>query len=230
MKKIYIVHGWTYSLDFWKPITSYFKEKDIEPIFLKVPGLTEPSDEVWDIDSYVDWLNDKLKNETKPILVGHSNGGRIAMSFVQKYPDKLSKLILIDSAGVAHTEFLPKLKLKILKVISKIGRVFTIIPGVKKLFYKLIGAQDYLNAPPNMKKTMANMLAADKNINPRNISVPTTIIWGKNDLITPLKDGQKLFSLIPESTIHIIDDARHSPFANHPEEVADIIERVVEEK
>src|SRR5690349_17232860 len=100
MKKVFIVHGWTYSLDKWTEICGLLRNMGIEPIQLRVPGLTEPSDKAWDIDGYVEWLNDKLKDEKNPVVIGHSNGGRISLAFVQKYPNKLGKLILIDSAGI----------------------------------------------------------------------------------------------------------------------------------
>ena len=229
MTRVFIIHGWTYSFDKWKDISLELKMRDIEPVFLKVPGLTEPSEHVWDINGYVDWLNNQLKGQEEPIVIGHSNGGRIAMAYVQKYPDKLKQLILIDSAGVAHNEPLKVVKLKILKVISKIGKIFSYIPPVKKLFYKLIGAQDYLNAKPNMKATMANMLKADQKLKPANIKLPTTIIWGRDDSITPLSDGKKLNSLIKDSKLTVVDGARHAPMGSHPEQVADIIETAVKQ-
>jgi pimeloyl-ACP methyl ester carboxylesterase len=39
------------------------------------------------------------------VLLGHSNGGRIALAFAEKYPDKVKQLVLIDSAGIYHNEF-----------------------------------------------------------------------------------------------------------------------------
>jgi pimeloyl-ACP methyl ester carboxylesterase len=223
MNQIFVIHGWTYSLDKWTDINKVLEKRGVKVNLLRVPGLTEPSDKVWDIEGYIKWLDGKLQGVTKPVVVGHSNGGRIALAYSQKYPNKLGKLILIDSAGVAHNDFIPRTKLKILRVISKIGKVFSYIPMVKKVFYKLIGAQDYLNAPPNMKKTMGNMLRADQTINLSSITVPTTIIWGKQDAITPLKDGLKIESSVKGSKLFVIDDARHGPFINHPDEVADII-------
>jgi pimeloyl-ACP methyl ester carboxylesterase len=80
-----------------------------------------------------------------------------------------------------------------------------------------------MNAPTNMKQTMRNMLNADKNIDFSKISVPTTIIWGREDKITPLKDGQTLNTKIVGSKLCVVEDARHSPFYNHAEEVAKLI-------
>lgn len=227
MTKLYIIHGWTYNLDKWKDVSLELKLRDIEPVLLKVPGLTEPSDEVWDIEGYIGWLDEQLKGETRPIVAGHSNGGRIAMSYIQKYPDRIKQLILIDSAGVAHNEKRSVVKLKVLKVIAKVGKIFTFIPGVRKVFYKLIGARDYLDAPPNMRKTMQNMLKADQNLKLASIDLPVTIIWGRDDTITPLADGQTINKAVKGSKLVVIDGARHAPMATEPVKVADVIAEAI---
>jgi pimeloyl-ACP methyl ester carboxylesterase len=226
-KTLFIIHGWAYSLDKWTDICIALRARGIEPVLLKVPGLTEPSTEVWDIQGYQAWLDGKLKGHDKPVVLGHSNGGRIALSYAQKYPGRLGQLILVDSAGVAHEETKKRLKLQILKVIAKAGKIFGKIPVIKKIFYKLIGAQDYMNAPPNMRITMQNMLAADKTIDLSAIQLPLTIIWGQDDAITPLGDGQKINRSIKGSDLHIIIGGRHSPQATHPEQVADIIAKAL---
>ena len=228
MRQVYIIHGWTYSLDKWAKFCEALGARAIEPILLRVPGLTEPSNQVWDIEGYVNWLDSKLKDAQQPIVVGHSNGGRIALSFVQKFPNQLSQLILIDSAGIAHNEKRSATKLKSLKFIAKAGKPIAKVPGAKKVFYKVIGARDYYEAPENMKQTMRNMLAADQKISLNAIKLPVTIIWGRDDTLTPLSDGQKMHKSIAGSSFHIIDEARHAPFYTHPEEVANIIQKALD--
>src|ERR1043166_499473 len=98
--KIFIIHGWTYNLDRWTEFCQKLGDTGIELVQMHVPGLTEPSDAVWSIDDYVNWLHQKLAKEPKPIVLGHSNGGRIALAYCQKYPDHFKQLFLIDSAGM----------------------------------------------------------------------------------------------------------------------------------
>ena len=70
-----------------------------------------------------------------------------------------------------------------------------------------------------MRQTMANMLASDKELKPATISVPTTIIWGSDDAVTPVKDARYLEGAIAGAKLCIVQGARHSPFATHPREV-----------
>lgn len=229
MKRVFIIHGWTYSLDKWTRLCEELNKLEIEPVLLKVPGLTEPSQAAWNIDGYVDWLDKQLAGQTKPTVIGHSNGGRIALAYTQKFPDKFEKLILIDSAGVAHNQPKAKAKLGILRNISKVGKALRLdrIPVLKKVFYKVIGARDYMEAPPNMKTTMQNMLAADATMDFSKVTVATTIIWGRDDTTTPLSDGHTLQSAIKDSKLFIIEAARHSPQATQPAEVARIIKEAI---
>lgn len=230
MNRVFIIHGWTYNLDKWTALVELLEKSGIKTKLLKVPGLTSPSNKIWSIDDYIDWLNDELKNTKDPIVIGHSNGGRIALSYIQQHPQVIKQLILIDSAGIPHNERRSLMKLKILRIMSKVGKLFSYIPPLKKMFYKAIGAQDYFNASPNMKVTMQNMLQADSHIILSKIKLPTTIIWGRNDAITPLEDGQKMHSGITGSKLHIVDDARHTPFFNHPAVVAGLIIQAIQEK
>ncbi|HSX44872.1 MAG TPA: alpha/beta hydrolase [Candidatus Saccharimonadales bacterium] len=229
MKQVFIIHGWTYNLEKWEPLIQNLKERGIEPILLKVPGLTASSNQVWDINGYIDWLSEQLADIQNPVVIGHSNGGRIALAFINVYPDKIGRLILIDSAGIAHNQLRSVTKLKTLKYLAKVGKPFSKIPGVRKVVYKTIGARDYYEASPNMRLTMRNMLAADQRIDFNKIKLPVTIIWGRQDTITPISDGEAMQRQISGSKLQVINDARHAPFFNHPQEVADLIEKAIQD-
>lgn len=221
--KLFIIHGWTYNLDRWVEFCAMLKSRGIEPVQLRVPGLTMPSSKVWTIDDYVQWLHKELASEIHPVVLGHSNGGRIALAYCQKYPSHFKQLFLIDSAGIPKERVASRLKARGLKTASKVGQVFGLVPGLKKGFYKVIGAQDYFNAPENMKRTMQHMLNADNGIDLSKVKLPTTIIWGSDDKSTPLSDGKKMHRRITGSSLHIIKGARHAPFSTHTKEVVDII-------
>lgn len=222
-KNIYILHGWSYSLNKWKPFVEELKKQGFKPILLQVPGLTKESHRVWTLNSYVEWLKKELKKEEKIILVGHSNGGRISLAFSLQYPEKVSDLILIDSAGIYHNNLLLLAKRLVFKNLAKVGKRFTSSQRLKSLLYKLARTEDYKNATPHMQQTLIHLLQADKDLAIDKIKTPTFLIWGKNDKVTPLSDGRLMNKLIKNSKLFIIDGARHSPQFTHPKEVAEII-------
>lgn len=224
LKKIVILHGWTYSLDKWTDFVGFLKESGFEVELVKVPGLTEESIEVWNLDKYTDWLNKLLdKYDVKVILLGHSNGGRIAINYAAKYPNKLEKLILIDSAGIYHNELPIRLKRIIFNNFSKVGSKFTKSSLLRRILYKFAREGDYEKANENMRKTIVNLINTDIKPMLGRIKTPTLIIWGENDALTPLKDAHLMNKLIKKSKLQIIKNARHSPFFTNPKEVLEII-------
>ncbi len=224
-EKIYILHGWAYSTESWKPFIHELQKEKIEVEMLKIPGLTTPLAEEWSIDNYVSWLNEILRNEKgQVVLLGHSNGGLISLAYTLKYQDKVKKLILVDSTGIYHNELSIRLKRFVFASAARIGKKITNSAALRRLLYKLARAHDYEKAPDIIiQKTMLNLIRTDLKDKFSNIKIPTIIIWGKNDQVTPIPDGRVMRREIKNSSLHIISDARHSPQLTHPTETAEII-------
>jgi pimeloyl-ACP methyl ester carboxylesterase len=224
MKKAIILHGWTKTLDKWDPLLRELDKKGISSELLKIPGLTEKLDKVWDLSDYVEWLKDIVdKEKDKVVLIGHSNGGRIALAFVNQYPKKVEKLILIDSAGIYHNELPHRIKLFIFKSLAKIGKKITTSRALEDLLYKFAREGDYKQSSPIVKQTMINLLNSNKDLDIHKVTIPTLIIWGRKDKITPLSDGVLMNNLIENSKLKIIENARHSPMFTNVQEVTKII-------
>lgn len=221
-KKLYIIHGWAYSIEPWSTTVGYLRDAGIEVVQLRVPGLTSPSDASWTIDEYVSWLHDELRSEAQPIVLGHSNGGRIAMHYLAKYPGAFQQLILLASAGIEVDGQKLSWKRQVFRTVSKLLAPLKHIPLLRKVVYRLLGS-DYGNAPKNMQLTLANMLASDKTFDPSQIAVPTAILWGDADRTTPPAMGRKLHMLITGSTFELVPGWHHAPYRTHPRQLADKI-------
>lgn len=234
LKKAIILHGWTYSskgndpLDKWAPFIKLLESKKIPSTILRIPGLTKNINEVFNLEKYVNWLKRELdKQKGEVILIGHSNGGRITISFTHKYPNRVSKLILLDSAGIYHNELPIRVKKFIFKNLAKIGKQLTTSESLKKFIYKIAREEDYRNATAAQRQTMLNLIYTDLSPILSEIKKPTLIIWGEQDRVTPLSDGQLMHKLVKTSKLSIIKDARHSPQFTHPKEVVEIIDAYI---
>lgn len=225
VEKILILHGWIYSTDKWEQFLSLLEKEGFKPILLKIPGLTEKINRVWEMGDYVEWLKKKIGTQ-KATLIGHSSGGRMSLAFALKYPEKVKHLILMDSAGVYHKELLIKIKRFLFRKIAKWGKKLTSSQGLRDLLYKLTGESDYKSASPLMRETMKNLISVDLTPKLPDIKPPTLIIWGEFDKTTPLFDGRLMHKLIPNSKFHIIKSAKHSPMFTHP---AEVVQKIVEE-
>lgn len=227
-KKIFLVHGWTYSLAKWDSLISELKARGFEPVLLKVPGLSQPSDEVWNVEKYVEWLRGKVGQEEDLIIGGQSNGGRMIMAYDVKYPGQIKHMFLIASSGIYHDSKKLSLKRKVFKFIAKLLKPF--LKGVtRRVMYRLIGAPDYGNAKPNMRETMKNVTEYDKTFDITKVSAPTTLIWGEKDYATPLEDAHKIKDRLQNpGELHVFEGVKHSPQGSKPVEVAEIMKSTIE--
>ena len=212
--ELYIIHGWTYTVEPWKKTLELLKEAGITVKMLHVPGLTEPSNKVFTIEDYVKWANQMVPDGA--VALGHSNGGRILLNLSIKKPNKLKTLILLDSAGI----FEITKKKKAVAVLAKIGKPFKKIKIIDKAFHRVTGTTDYSKAPENMKKTLSNMLESDKDLKLEDIKVKTYILWGKNDTVTPPRHAEKMHEKIPNSELKFYANWTHAPYISNPDELA----------
>lgn len=222
MTKVFILHGWTYSTESWRPIVDALRSRGADVALLEIPGLTDGTNPVWTLDTYVEWLKDKIPNDEPVVLIGHSNGGRISIAFSAKYPQRVAKLILLDSSGIP-AKGLRALKNSIFKIIAKTGRVVINSERLRDALYKFARVGDYHKATPEMRQTMANLLSVDLSSVLHTIQCPTLIIWGAHDKTTPLSDGKLMHKGIKGSQMIVLPDARHSPHITHTKKVLAIL-------
>lgn len=220
---LYILHGWTTSVTRWEPFLEKLKTTGIEPVFLKIPGLTSPIDRAWGIDDYVEWLNKELPAGKRLSLLGHSNGGRIILSFALQYPERVEQLFLLDSAGLYHNDLFTRTKRNVFKALSTVGKRITQSAKARDLLYRAAAENDYNNATPVMKETMKNLIAVNLLPNLSKIQLPVTIIWGRNDQVTPYTDAMVMKNELSNSQIFPIQNASHSPQFTNTDEVVNII-------
>lgn len=214
MADLYIIHGWTYTVEPWKTTLSLLRENGLKIKMLNVPGLTQPSDKVWTIDDYVKWADEEIPDGA--IALGHSNGGRILLNLCARKPDKLKYLLLLDSAGVYE----PSRRKRLVERLAKLGRPLKRIPLVNKAFHRMTGTTDYSRAPENMKKTLVNMLESDKELDFAKVTTKTFLLWGKKDTTTPPRQATTMYERLPNAELKFYANWTHAPYIADPEGLA----------
>lgn len=222
MADLYIVHGWTYTVEPWKSTVEILRDKGFSIRMLRVPGLTEPSDKEYTIDDYVKWADREIPDGA--IALGHSNGGRILLNLCAKKPDKLKYLILLDAAGIYE----PSARKRMVEKVAKIGKPLKKIPVVDKAFHRLTGSTDYSKAPENMKVTLANMLESDKDLDFNKVTTRTFILWGKKDTTTPPRQGTMMYEKLPNAELKFYANWTHAPYISDPEGLARALSMLLE--
>ncbi len=223
-----LLHGWKNDLTIWNEITLLLNNYRIIRLDLPGFGKSDLPPQSWNISNYAEFLNKFLEklNVSKTILMGHSFGGRIVIKFGVLYPDKISKLVLVDSGGIRLKSF----RRFFIFILAKLGKIFWLFPLLRlkkdewrKKFYEAIKVGDYLEPSQILKKTFLKIIAEDLRNEAKKINLPTLIVWGEKDLITPLNEGYLLASSIKTSRLIPIKDASHWPFIDKKEDFIKIL-------
>ena len=203
---VVFLHGWLTDLESMRPLTTNLV-KTHKVYLVDVVGFGKSSlpKEPLNSQDFAEFLKEFLEklNIKNPVLVGHSNGGRIIINAVGKNMVKAKKIVLIDSAGIK-----PKRSMKYyIKVGTyKAGKlVLNILPNTnsiknfKERLRNRVGSSDYKASPIVLKDTLKIIVNEDvKDILP-NIKVPTLLIWGGLDTATPISDAKIMEKLIPDA-------------------------------
>ena len=188
------------------------------------------------VGTYTDFL-DKFMSELKiekASLVGNSLGGWIAADFALKYPAKAEKIVLADAAGIkpGDVNFRQIYSLNF-STRDEVRRL------VKLVFYNqtIFGSEAFVDESLRLRvaagdgytiNSLIDSIKRDEDfLNDRlgGIKQPTLIIWGKQDGLLPLADGEKFDREIPNSELVVFDKCGHAP---QVEKAADFNKAVLE--
>ena len=156
-------------------------------------GKSDKSKSVYGIDDFVNYLGGFVSalNIERMHLAGHSLGGRIALEFAYRFPDKVEKLIPIAPFGFGRLSTWGF----ILGVISYWGR---------KLFFRKNSypTLDIEYSKDGFKEFMAKL---------KKVAIPTMIVWGEKDPYLPAKQAYIANSVLPNSKVEVMQQCGHAP-------------------
>lgn len=238
MDTLIILHGWQSSKEKWQKVKELLESPNLKVVALDLPGF-KPENQLttpWHLNDYVAWLENELAAYTEPVyLLGHSFGGRIAIKFAVKNPEKLKGLILAAAAGLKKKS---GLRDKILTYLANAARFSSkknaapeatgLEKFLKKIFYiYVLRRADYFKANAMQKEIMKNALAEDLAPLLPKIKTPTLLIWGKKDTFTPVKDAYLMKEKIANSQLKIFPKNGHSLHLQCPEKLVQEIKKFI---
>ncbi|MCH1385208.1 MAG: alpha/beta hydrolase [Flavobacteriaceae bacterium] len=226
-KPIVILHGLMGSLSNFQGVTDYFPKEGYKVIIPMLPIYDLPllKTNVKQFAQYVNSFIDHLEL-TDVILLGNSLGGHIGLLVSLLFPEKIKGLIITGSSGLYENsmgESYPKredrgyMTRKCQEVFYDpkvatdeiVDEVFETVNDRKKLIKILAIAKSAIRH--NMAKDLPK------------IQVPTAIIWGENDIVTPPDVGHDFNRLLPNSNLYWIENCGHAPMMEHPDLFNDLM-------
>jgi pimeloyl-ACP methyl ester carboxylesterase len=214
-----LLHGLFGGLSNWNEVITHFQSTyDIH-----IPALPvyeqHGRDQLGHLTSFLEFYIDNHKLDNM-ILVGNSLGGHAAILYTHRHPQKVSRLILTGSSGlyentsigsfpkrsnydfirerVAYTFYDPAIA-----TAELVDEVFGVTTDARKCL-----------AIVRMAKSAQRHYVADLL---QQISTPTLLIWGEDDLITPLSVAKEFESLLPNAKLVKLPQCGHAPMMEKPE-------------
>ena len=174
------------------------------------------------IRTYVDFLDQfckQLKIE-RASLVGNSMGGWIAAAYTAAFPDRVDKLVLVDAAGYAPPKDLdvrtfyslnPTTREGTKVLLSKVfyGKAFQTDAAIEQAIAARLAAGDGYTIKSITESIIRGEDFLDDTV--KTIKRPTLIIWGRQDGLVPLAQGEHLNKDIAGSKLIVLDQCGHIP-------------------
>ncbi len=226
-----VLHGWEMSYENVQPIVSVLaKTHTVYAVDLPGFGKTEQPKETWGVSDYVIFVKeflDLVGVKKLDVLAGHSLGGRISIYGVASGKLSPSKLILIGSPSVKHSNSLRNV---VYRIAAKLGKLALGLPGLRRYasgarekLYQSANSTDYLRAD-RMRGIFLKIINEDLSSQAKEITVQTLLIWGADDDQVPLVDARYLHKAIKKSVLKIIQGAGHFVHNEQPNRVGRFIE------
>jgi pimeloyl-ACP methyl ester carboxylesterase len=150
----------------------------------------------------------------KAIVAGNSMGGWIAMLYALEHPEKVERLVLEDSSGMAWdltgVPLSPKNREEADAMMRAVHGPETKTPD------DVLDAFLARKNPPMSRIALPDVVSHLVDARLKDLKVPVTLVWGRNDGILSLKYAKALHEKIPGSTLSIIDGAAHIPHRQQP--------------
>lgn len=212
-KPVLLLHGWGASIDsmglIFDDLATQYSVCAFDFPGHGKSGLPPTAWGVSDYAALVLRLMDTLSLQ-RPHIIGHSHGGRVTIKLAVLHPERVDKIILVNSAGVRPPR---PLKYYVRVLLAKIGTCLAKYCGTygeqaRSLIYAAVASRDYANAGP-LRQTLVKIVQEDLTPILPQIQASTLLIWGEDDRDTPVSLARVMRDLIPHAELIILKHAGH---------------------
>ncbi|HZM64174.1 MAG TPA: alpha/beta hydrolase [Candidatus Saccharimonadales bacterium] len=232
-KVVLILHGWGDNSAGWRQFASTLAKKQ-QVIVVDLPGFggTEAPKTAWGLADYAQFVRhflEKIDKRQVHALVGHSNGGAIAIRGLASGVLQSTKLVLLAAAGI-RGEY--KGRVKAMRVFTKIGKALSsplptsVKQKLRRKVYSRVGS-DMLVAE-HLQETFKKIVTDDVREDTAKLTVPTLLMYGEADEQTPPLFGEAYHQLITGSTLELLPGAGHFVHVDRPAEVTKAVQEFID--
>jgi pimeloyl-ACP methyl ester carboxylesterase len=237
---VILLHGGNGSIEFWLyNIATLAESHRVYAFDMVGSGKSDYPDADYSIEyqskflaSFMDGLD--IRSAT---LIGSSMGGAVSLTFTNLYPDRVDKLVLVDSMGLGKEISLGLRLITLPAIVNLLRPGRWMMPAMlKSNFYKSqllplewIELRYPIFAIPNRNHVILRLGQSNLTLagvrkdlyqpivdSLPQIDRPTLILWGEQDRIIPVKHARVAAAGLPHNRLEIFPDCGHHPFLEYP--------------
>ena len=242
---VLFIHGLGSSADRWLDIPDALSLLGLHSIAIDLPGFglsDKPETMDYTIGKFVEIVADfirkaGLQDGGRISIIGHSLGGYIAAQLAAEHRDLVDRIVLIDTSGMLDgpTPLLQEYFDAAMSPTKKSVRaVFEQLvadpiripePLVDGFIYRISQAGAKHAFRSAYENSVNTQLGAGRLEQISDSQIPTLIIWGRQDRLIPLEHFRTFQESIRGSSVVIVEDAGHAPFAEKPATVCELLHK-----
>jgi pimeloyl-ACP methyl ester carboxylesterase len=239
--KIILLHGGNGSIEFWLyNIAALAQHHHVYAFDMVGSGKSDRPDASYSLAEQAEFLHGFMAalDIDCATLIGNSMGGGVALALTRLYPDRVDKLVLVDSMGFGREISLGIRLITLPAIVNLLRPGRWMIPAMlKSNFYngkqlppEWIEFRYPIFAIPGRNQVILNLGQSNFNlagVRPEvyqpilaslaKISQKTLIIWGDDDRIIPVKHAYVALRGLPNSQLQIFTNCGHHPYLEYPD-------------
>lgn len=249
-----LIHGFTASTYVWQTVAPMLADENFHVVAVDLLGFGFSEKPAWfeySIASQarmIERFMDRI-GIGRAVLVGSSYGGAVASTVALDYPERVEKLVLVSAVVNDEAKQSSILRLTALRGVGEVLSPFlidskrflkfrmqrTLAPANHHLITKerieavhrpLRAKNAHHSVLTSARKWDANRIEADAHL----INQPTLLIWGEDDNVIPVHNGEKLYDSIVHSRLVVLKDCGHVPPEEKPERFVELVAEFCRDK
>lgn len=230
-RPIVLIHGFPLNLKIWDQLIPELSGYRVLTVDLPGFGQSTLSNESFTINdigrALIDWL--QALNIERPVLVGHSLGGYVALSMLSQWPQGIGGVVLLHSAALADSPEKKESRNKVLQFIEDHGVSAFTSNFVQPLFadpqhpaigtVREIAMEAQKNAVTGYTKAMRDR--PDRMELIQQTAVPLLLIAGAKDSVIPPETVEK--HRVSSVGVAIVEETGHMGMYENPKQVGRLI-------
>lgn len=239
---IVLIHGLPGTAQDFEDVTPLLSGQ--RTIAIDRPGFGYSSGGYVQFDRQLEAIHEMLArlHVSRPVIVGHSYGGTIALGYAERYPSDVRGLVLVDAAAAGthpggfervQARFVRFLQTPVIRQIadvtfSQLLRRVSVEQGDKEAFAPQPVAAAHKRrlleitmTSGNLKAWAGEVLSAGKSVEEvdrglAKMKVPAIVVQGEGDRLVKPRYGRRLAALLPHAHLEMVSGGHMAPYTHAP--------------